>query len=195
MTSNFFKNIADLNTPGIWKIVIHTDANGKFTVSELFTAECGDKAIGKIIPMNFSGTAEELDEGFFTAIATPLTETAGLITNMENHLKSIEQARLASKQEQDRKNKEKTQATAKREEDDIIVPKISREEKKKLYDEAMLKVNELRGLMKYAEALELLPKAEDHPEKKTELEKHTADLNRLKKLYDNQLFNVNPQAE
>jgi len=99
MITNFFQNIADLKTPGIWKIVIHTDDDGNFTVSELFTAECGDKAINKIIPMNFSGTAQELGEGFFTAIATPVAETAGLITNLEKHLKSIEEARIASKLE------------------------------------------------------------------------------------------------
>ena len=189
MTTDFFQRIAELNTPGIWKIVIHTDEQGNFTVSELFTAECGDKAVSKIIPMNFSGTAQDLDEGFFTSITTPVSQTAGLITNMEEHLKSIEAARLASKIEQDKKAKEKAQtATAKKNGDDIEIPKISKEERKKTYDDTMHKVTELRGLMKYAEALNLLPSVEDYPEKKAELEKASADLARLQKMYDNQLF-------
>jgi PRTRC genetic system protein E len=196
MTTDFFQRIAELHTPGIWKIVIHSDASGNFTVSELFTAECGDKAIAKIIPMNFSGTAEDLDAGFFTAITAPVTETAGLITNMEQHLQSIEQARLASKLEQDRKNKEKAQATnIKKNEDDFEVPKISKEERKKIYDDAMLKIADLRGLMKYAEALVILPSLIDYPEKKTELEKTSADLTRLQKMYDNQLFQNKTENE
>jgi hypothetical protein len=52
-------------------------------------------------------------------------------------------------------------------------------------------VNELRGLMKYAEALELLPTTADYPERTTELNKLSIDLNRLKDLKEKQntIFN------
>lgn len=198
MTTNFFENIAGLNIPGIWKIVIQTDENGNFTVSELFTAlQCGDNAASAIAPLSLAGTATELDENFFDLITAPVQQVAGLYNTMEAHLKSVEEARLKSKMEQDAKAKElkaKTTGAAKNP-DDIEVPKISREERKRLYDEAMKKIGELSAIMKYADALALLPSVTDYPEKKTELDKKAEDLNRLKTQYDNQLFKFNEETQ
>ena len=101
--------------------------------------------------------------------------------------------------EQDKKAKEnkakpKSTTTAEGEEDDIELaePKISREEKKRLYEDAIKTVNELRGGMKYAEALEILPEAADYPEKAAELNKLCTELERLKTLKEkqNSLFNA-----
>ena len=196
MTTNFFENIAGLNIPGVWKIVIQTDENGNFTVSQLFTAlQCGDNAASAIAPMNLAGTASELDENFFELITAPVQQVAGLYTTMEAHLKTVEEARLKSKMEQDAKAKElkaKT-AVAGKNPDDIEVPKMSREERRKIYDEAMKKIGELSAGMKYADALALLPSVTDYPEKKTELDKKAEDLNRLKTQYDNQLFKLNEE--
>jgi len=53
MKTNFFENIAQLNIPGIWRIVIQTDDRGHFTVSELFTVlQCGDDAAKAINPLS-----------------------------------------------------------------------------------------------------------------------------------------------
>jgi len=134
MTTNFFQNIAELQLPGTWKLIIETDTDGNFTVSNLFNAPCGDKATKLIVPLTLAGTAQDLDEGFFSQITEPLIKTAALQTNMEAHLKSVEQAKAASKMEQDKKIKEKAQATAipKNAEDaELPEPKISKEEKKK----------------------------------------------------------------
>jgi hypothetical protein len=197
MTTNFFENIASLQVSGIWKIGIHTDENGQFVVSALFTAQAlGDSATKAISPLIHRGTAQEMDNGFFEAIVKPVQETAGFYASTEEYLKNLEKARLASKQEQDRINAEKkAKALAKPKEEgegiELAEPKISKEEKKKLYDDALKSVNELRGLMKYAEALELLPTKEDYPEKATELNKLNIELNRLKNLKEKQntIFN------
>jgi len=37
MKTNFFENITALNVPGNWKLAIHNDEKGGFTVSALFT--------------------------------------------------------------------------------------------------------------------------------------------------------------
>ncbi len=193
MKTNFFENFAALNVAGIWKLAIESDGNGNFTVSELFTlASCGDKAANQIIPLNLKGTAQELDEGFFESITEPILKTAGLLGNMEAYLKSLETARLASKIEQDKKAKAlkpKTEAKSDETGEDIEItePKMDKEAKKKAYDEAMKQVADLNDLCKYAEALEILPKVEDYPEKQAELEKKTADLNRKKEQHDKML--------
>ncbi|MBD1362584.1 PRTRC system protein E [Mucilaginibacter sp. ZT4R22] len=195
MTTNFFQNIASLNLQGVWKLAITTDDKGNFIVSQLFNTTCGDKAVNLIVPLTLSGTAEDLDEGFFDKVTEPTLKNAGLQTNMEAHLKSVEVAKAASKLEQDKKNKEKTQttATATKKTDDVELPepKISKEDKKKAYDEAMEKVTELIKKLKFSEALTILPTIEDHPNKENELKKKRQYLEQQANLYEKALINFN----
>ena len=194
MTTNFFQNIATLNLPGTWKLVIQTDENGNMTVSELFNATCGDKAVKLIVPLTLTGTPQDLDEGFFGKVTEPVTKTAELQSNMEDHLKSVEQAKAASKMEQDKKAKEKAQAAAKPKAGDdaeIPEPKISREEKKKQYDDAMLNVADLIKKFKFSEALTVLPAIEEHPNKENELKKKRQYLEQQANLYEKALQNFN----
>lgn len=186
MRTNFFENLTALNVAGIWKLAIETDGKGNYTVTQLFTtASCGDKAAAQIIPYNLSGTTEDMDEGFFNGITEPTLKAAGLLTNMEAHLKSIEAAKLASKMEQDKKAKTvkpKTEPKSDEADDDIEVaePKTDKEAKRKAYDEAMGQVNEHNDHCRYAEALALLPSADEYPDKKAEIDKKRADLTRKK---------------
>ena len=194
MTTNFFQNIANLNVPGNWKLTLHTDEAGNFTVSALFTAlQQADNALKAIPPMLLRGTATELDEGFFEAITEPVQQTAGLYHNLNAYHKGLEDARLKSKMEQDKKAKEnkaksKT-ATGDGGEDDIEIsePKPSKEEKRKAYTQAMININELKAACKYGEALALLPAIVDYPEKEAELTKKAEELNRLKAQMDKSL--------
>lgn len=189
MKTNFFENIANLNVPGNWKIAIHADSKGKMTVSALFNTEAnGDNAHKLVPPMVLTGTAQEMDEGFFEAIEQPVQQTAGLFRNMEAYLKSLEEAKKQSKMEQD-KSKPKPVAPAKTEGEGIEVaePKIDKEAKKKAYDEAMKQVAELNDHCKYGEALEILPSVTDYPEKQADLDKKRADLTRKKEQHDKML--------
>jgi len=198
MKTNFFKNIAELNVPGNWKFTINADDKGLLTVSALFNAIKNDDNASKVVPpMLLRGTADELDEGFFDTIEKPVQEAAGLFHNMETYMKGLEEAKKQSKMEQDKKTQEsKAKALAKTTEpkDGIEVstePKVNKEEKRKIYDEAMKKISELNDTCKYEEALQILPSVEDYPEKKTELEKKKADLERKQQQYAQalQLFN------
>jgi PRTRC genetic system protein E len=186
MKTNFFQNIADLNVPGSWKIAIHADDKGQFTVSALFnTDNNGDNAYKIVPPMVLKGTAQEMDEGFFDTIEQPVQETAGLFHNMEAYLKGLEEAKKQSKMEQDKKAQElknKQQVKAKSNEEGIEVsePKESKEDRKKRFDDAMKQIAELNDRCKYEEAIALLPSVEDYPEKQSELEKKLADLTRKK---------------
>ncbi|HVX00150.1 MAG TPA: PRTRC system protein E [Candidatus Babeliaceae bacterium] len=196
MTTNFFQNIASLNLPGTWKLVIQTDATGSMTVSELFNATCGDKAVKLIIPYTLTGTAQDLDEAFFTKITEPVSKSAELQSNLEAHLKSVEQAKAASKMEQDRKAKEKAQTTAnpkKSEDAEIPEPKISKEDKKKAYDTAMDNVNELIKKLKFTDALGILPTVAEYPNKENELKKKRQYLEQQANFYEKALQNYNAE--
>ncbi|QJD96267.1 prtrc system protein e [Mucilaginibacter robiniae] len=195
MTTNFFQNIASLNLKGVWKLAITTDDKGHFIVSQLFHTACGDKAVNLIVPLTLSGTAEELDEAFFDTVTEPTLKSAGLQTNMEAHLKSVTVAQAASKMEQDQKNREKAQATAtatkKTDDVELPEPKISKEEKKKIYEEAMEQVTERIKKFKFSEALSILPAIEDHPNKANELKKKRQYLEQQANLYEKALLNFN----
>ena len=180
MTTNFFQNIASLNLPGTWRFVIETDAIGNFTVSEIFSQSCGDNAANIIIPLSLNGSAQDLDEGFFDQITEPAIKTAALQSNLEAHLKSMEQAKAASKMEQDKKTKDAKAISVKKDNDhEMPEPKA---DTKKAYEEALRQISNLNDACKYEEALMLLPSVADYPEKETELKNKRADLNRKSEL-------------
>lgn len=197
MKTNFFHQLATPNVPGNWKIAIHTSDNINFTVSALFTAlQCGDGAAKAIPPMLVKGTAEELSEGFFDTITQPVAVTAGLYHNMEQYLKEVEAARLKSKEEQDRKkaeqDKNKPQATSKTKDNiETDEMKQAKAEKQQAYAETLKSIDQLKGQMKYTEALEILPSVSDYPEKKPELDKKRQELDGLVKLKEKSLFAFN----
>ncbi|NHA05588.1 PRTRC system protein E [Mucilaginibacter rubeus] len=183
MTTNFFQNINAMNVPGNWKLTVHTDEQGQFTVSALFTAlHNADNATKAIPPMLFKGTATELDEGFFEAITQPVQQTAGLYHNLNAYHKELEKARVASKMEQDKKNKNNSKpkpATGETDENiELREPQPNKEEKRKAYVQTMIKINELNAACKYEEAIAILPSATDYPEKEAELKTKLADLTR-----------------
>jgi PRTRC genetic system protein E len=192
MKTNFFENIASLNAPGIWKIGIHQDDNGKFVVSALYSPnQSSEPATKTIAPLIFKGTAEDMDGGFFEAIEKPVQETAGLYHNIAEYTKSIETA----KKKVAHGNKSQPAKTKANDTDadeiEVGEPKPSAEEKKKAYTDAIRKVVEFNDACKYEEALNILPSVDDYPDKKDELEKRRTDLTRKAAQYAQalQLFN------
>jgi PRTRC genetic system protein E len=67
-----------------------------------------------IPPLNLRGTAEELDNGFFDSVATPLQTASGLMVDMENFMKQLEEARKRSAMEKEKTEQEKKEKEAKR---------------------------------------------------------------------------------
>jgi hypothetical protein len=57
-------------------------------------------------------------------------------------------------------------------------PKVSAEDRRKAYTEAIRNVVELNDACKYEEALIILPSVNDYPEKAEELNRRKADLTR-----------------
>jgi PRTRC genetic system protein E len=49
----------------------------------------GDPAFDEIRPLNITGTAQELEEGFFEAVGRPLQKVAGMMTNAKTFLDDL----------------------------------------------------------------------------------------------------------
>lgn len=189
MTTNFFKNIADLNAPGIWTIGIQNDENGNFTVSALYVPfKSNEPATKMIVPLIHRGTASDIDEGFFEATVTQVNTLKGLYSNIKAVTASVDAAKKKLGQGS---KPQPAKAEGSTDEIEVGEPKVSAEEKRKAYTDTIRKVVELNDLCKYEDALNILPTVEDYPEKKQELEKRRADLERKQAQYAQalQLFN------
>ena len=100
MQTNFFRQIAKLNLTGDLQITLRPTTENNFVLSVLLTNEqCGDEARKMIPPLNLRGTAEELDNGFFENISTPLQTASGLMVDMESFMKQVEEAKKKSAME------------------------------------------------------------------------------------------------
>ena len=94
MNANFFNQITQLNFTGNLQLTIAKGVENNLIVSIiLLNEQCGDNAKQLIPPLNLRGTAEELDEGFFQQITTPLQTASGLMVNMEAFMKQLEEAK------------------------------------------------------------------------------------------------------
>lgn len=107
-TTNFFSEVAALNITGDLQLTIRKGAENHWIVSVmLHNEQCGDDAKKLIPPLNLKGTVNELDEGFFERITTPLQSASGLIDNMEAFMKQLEEAKKQSAMEKEKTDKEK----------------------------------------------------------------------------------------
>ena len=166
MQTNFFRQIAKMKLTGDLQITFTQTTENNYVVSVLLKNEqCGDKARKTIPPLNLRGTAEDLDNGFFENISTPLQTASGLMVDMESFMKQLEEAKKKSAMEKEKTDKEKKE----------------KEAKDKKYNETLQKAEELEKEGKYKEAWSTLPKGSEFPEyaeiirkKQDEYERHFA---------------------
>lgn len=171
METNFFTTVASLPKAGDWRISISFLEDEKMLVSILFEQEKDGKGLAPIV---FNGTASELDNGFFTALAEPVQKTSELFASIGAHLLSLEKAKKELHEKAQKKSTIPTAASS--------APKgEDKTERKKRYDELIAKAKELNGQCKYDEALAVLPTNEDFVEKSEELDGLRAKLEERKK--------------
>jgi PRTRC genetic system protein E len=191
MKTNFFENIANLNAPGIWTIGIQNDENGNFTVSALYAPfKSNEPATKMIVPLIHRGTATDMDEGFFEATVTQVETLKGLYSNIKAVTASVDVARKKLGQGS-KPQPAKAKTNGDTDEIEVGEPKASAEDKRRAYTDAIRKVVELNDACKYEDALNILPSVADYPEKKDELEKRRADLERKKAQYAQALLLFN----
>ena len=166
MQTNFFRQLAKMNLTGDLQITFTQTTENNYVVSVLLKNEqCGDEARKTIPPLNLRGTAEDLDNGFFENISTPLQTASGLMVDMESFMKQLEEAKKKSAMEKEKSDKEKKE----------------KEAKDKKYNESLNKAEELEKEGKYKDAWSALPKGSEFPEyaeiirkKQDEYERHFA---------------------
>ncbi|HQS22908.1 MAG: prtrc system protein e [Sphingobacteriia bacterium 24-36-13] len=160
-TTNFFSEVAALNITGDLQLTIRKGAENNWIVSVMLNNEqCGDDARKLIPPLNLKGTVNELDEGFFERITTPLQSASGLLDNMEAFMKQLEEAKTQSAMEKEKADKEKK----------------AKEEKEKKFKEAMAKVDELEKEGNYRDAWMKVPDPAQFPEQAEVIRKRKTAL-------------------
>ena len=164
MQTNFFRQLANMNLTGDLQITLRPTTDYSFVLSVLLSNEqCGDEARKLIPPLNLRGTAEELDNGFFESISTPLQIASGLMVDMESFMKHLEEAKKKSAMEKRKSEKEKKE----------------KEAKEKKYNEALQKAEELEKEGKYKEAWTALPKVSEYPDFAETIRKKQDEYERL----------------
>lgn len=115
MQTNFFRHIAKMGLTGDLHFTLRPTEENSFVLSVLLNNEqCGDEARKLIPPLNLKGTAEELDNGFFDSISTPLQTASGLMVDMESFMKQLEETKKQSAMEKEKTDKEKKEKKPKR---------------------------------------------------------------------------------
>ncbi|WP_306349936.1 PRTRC system protein E [Flavobacterium sp. '19STA2R22 D10 B1'] len=161
MNANFFHQVAQLQITGDLQLTIAKGAENNLIVSVMLQNEqCGDNAKNIIPPLNLRGTAEELDNGFFEKITTPIQTASGLMVDMENFMKQLEETKKQSAMEKDKADRQKKEQEA----------------KDKKFKDAMAKADELEKEGKHREAWVKVPEITEFPEKADEIRKRKREL-------------------
>lgn len=160
-TTNFFSSVAALNITGDLQVTIRKGAESNWIVSVMLNNEqCGDDARKLIPPLNLRGSAEELDNGFFGRIITPIQTASGLMVDMEGFMKQLEEVKKQSTMEKEKADRERKE----------------KEAREKKYKEAMQKVDELEKEGKYRDAWMKVPDPSEYPEQAETIRKRKSSL-------------------
>lgn len=104
---NLFKTLSEVLGNGCTVTITIAQKDGIMTVGVLPGNDLvKDAAKNKLVPLNVTGTPEELDEGFVSAIAEPIRTTSGLLVDMASYEKAAEEAKAKSKMEEEKKTAE-----------------------------------------------------------------------------------------
>ncbi|WP_286970840.1 PRTRC system protein E [Flavobacterium sp. UBA4854] len=161
MNANFFHQVAQLQITGDLQLTIAKGAENNLIVSVMLQNEqCGDNAKHIIPPLNLRGTAEELDNGFFEKITTPIQTASGLMVDMESFMKQLEETKKQSAMEKEKADKQKK----------------DQEAKDKKFKDAIAKADELEKEGKFREAWVKVPEITEFPEKADEIRKRKREL-------------------
>jgi PRTRC genetic system protein E len=160
-TTNFFNQIAQLEIAGDLQLTIAKGADNNLIVSVMLQNDgCGDNAKKVIPPLTLRGTAEELDNGFFEKITTPIQTASGLMVDMEGFMKQLEEAKKQSAMEKEKIDRQKKE----------------QETKDKKFKDGMAKADELEASGKFREAWMKVPEITEFPEKADEIRKRKTSL-------------------
>lgn len=184
--TNFFAHAAAIPFEGCLNITLKKDGE-ELTVSVLLLNEgCGDPAKTHIPPLILKGSAKELCEGFFDAIAAPIAQTSALLVNMEQFLKGQEAAKKNAAMEKKKEGKADKSNTAETEK-----PASPEAITAMKYAGIMVKVDALEKEGKFRDAWMKVPQPSEFPDKAEEIRSRRASLSAK---FSPDLFGAEPPA-
>jgi hypothetical protein len=154
METNFFQQIASLNTTANIRITIQSLPDKTMVVSILAVQEeLADKAVNKIPSLLLKGSAEKIDAAFFGTISEPVKKTDELITNLLNYQNSVEKAKGESRIQKDKEASDKKVRDARKPKYDEQMKKVAELEAKKLYGQAIAQMPDPKLFPEFAEEI------------------------------------------
>ena len=167
MRTNFFQALQRLQNVGAWVINVNFSVDSELIVSVMLKSQDGENQKSQLPPMVFKGTVQEIDEGILEGLTKPVAETKTLFANISAYNKGLEEAKAKLVA------KPKTEKQVANTEKQAPAEAISNKPK---FEDILKEINMLNAACKYAEAVSIIPNAEDYPDKKAEIEKLKADL-------------------
>jgi PRTRC genetic system protein E len=111
----FFQTMFQTMRPGVDYNLTLSRTENRLTVLVMPKVnDLKDTAQHNLVPFTLTGTAGEIDRGFFPALHQPVTRAAGLLTNMAEYEKQADKAAAASKAAKDEKGKSDREAKEKK---------------------------------------------------------------------------------
>lgn len=159
--TNLFKQLEPLINEVMTVQITLSKKDGVMTVCVIPQGEVKDEAAKHIIPIVLSGTADEMDNGFIDAITKPLMKTAGLISNVAQFEKDLEEAEAATKMAKAADEKKLKEEVMKKKESQL---------KKRKYEKLFAKANALIELKDYRNAIGALNEARELTENTAKVE-------------------------
>lgn len=143
----FFKELLQIMSPGTdISLAIHRH-NETLTVSVLPSLKkLKDEAQHQMQPILLTGSAEELDAEFFSAVSQPVQKANGLLTNMKGFEDSLARVEADKKEALERKKTADKQAQERKTKYDKLVSQAETQEKEGKNDEALKILSEARTL-------------------------------------------------
>jgi PRTRC genetic system protein E len=143
----FFERLDLTMTPGVdIALSVRKLPDGRMLVGLLPKMDgLKDAAQNSITPLTLTGTAAELDEGFFAAISQPVQRVGGLLTNMKQFEDQADKAEAERREVRQQKGGGNTPAAKQQTPFEKAMAKVAELEKEGRFNDAALALNKARA--------------------------------------------------
>lgn len=139
METNFFTQISNLNLVGHLQLLLSKNEDNGFIVSVIQLPVENQDSKTVVVPFNLRGTATDLDTHFFEKINAPIQSISELLTDEQNFLNNLKQARKKLDQQKEKAN-DKNEKTKPLDDFGKAMKIVDELEAKGLFREAWMKV-------------------------------------------------------
>lgn len=143
----FFNNLSQIMSPDTdINITIHRH-NETYTVSVLpKSKKLTDEAQNHMQPVTLTGSAEELDAGFFNVITQPVQKATGLLSNMTTFEEALDKVEANRKEAREKKKAAEKQVQDQKKQFDMLVTQAETRQNEGKNEDALKILREARTL-------------------------------------------------